>query len=335
MNIKKNLFSIGIFIICLLIISIVITSFIRNYKVKELYKDKVISFNSKVAEQWLTAVKKNDPVTAIKTAEKIIPVQFPYLPELSYLAITKSAGINSNFFNPPASKIDFLYWRDMYLMKKIVNILNKKQNTEVLIQKIFNVINLKIRISNYNNEDERSSFYSQIWEAGKGDLIDKFLIYCVLTQQAGYNTQLGLVYGIKEKDPMHLFAVSEKNGKFYLADFMTQKFWDMSLEDFLANEQDEFKKICGKKWREGRKIIIYKSESPAMAYRKSNKLLESFLSQSKDKNIPIIGIDPASQQRAFSEFIKNRKNTAFSLGLETFLMIKNYKEFPKQWKTSK
>jgi len=78
-------------------------------------------------------------------------------------------------------------------------------------------------------------------------------------------------------------------------------------------------------------MIIYKALPAALNYRKCNQLLGSFFKNYKNSEMPIIGVDPNENQKKFMNCIKNRKNAAFSLGAESFYMLKNSKSFPKQW----
>ena len=328
---KKISVSIITLAFCIMLIVLVIVSFSREQRFRDLYKDKVADFSETLATKWLNAVKENNPIKAIRAAAEIVPVQYPYLPKLSYIAIAESAKIGSNFFNPPFNKIDFLYWRDMLLMKKIVEKLNYNPSNALLINKIFTTVNERIKLKKYKKTKDRPAFLSQIWKNKEGDLIDKYILFSSLTEQAGFNTQIALICSKKEEKPLFILAVCEQNGNFFIYDFSSGSKIMMPLDKLLKDEKKCFD-IFGKKWRNGEKLVIFKNEQSSLNYRQANQLLGSFLSKSKNSEIPQIGEDPNEHQKDFMKSLQNKNNTAFALGVEPFLMLKNYKHFPPQWK---
>jgi hypothetical protein len=332
---KKYLFLIGSFTTCLILISIVIISFLRERNFNKIYEDVIIPYNSLYAENWLKAIETDNPKEAIKIAEQIIPKQLPYIPSIRYLNITQSAQINSNFFNPPFAIIDFEYWRDMYKIHKIANSFKGNPEKPIIPENIFNIINKKIKTVNYKNEKYRPSFFYEIWNNKKGDIIDKYLLFSVLTQQAGYNTQIALVYGTLKKEPMHIVAEAIKDGHYYTCDFFTKTSWNKSLSKVLKENSSQLKKLWKKKWVDGPKLIMYKAEFPASSYKKANQYLGTYLSNYKSNRMPLIGNDATKYQNAFKKQIFDKENSAFSLGIEPFLMLKNSNLFLKTWRMKK
>ena len=330
-NLKKYLFITGTFTVCLVLVSIIVISLLRERNFKRIYEDVVTPYNAKDAEIWLNAVKNSDPRKAIQIAGKIVLKQVPYVPDVRYLDVTQSAQISSNFFNPPFSILDFEYWRDMYTMRKVVTDLRYNPENLILIKKIFNAVNERIKIFNYKKDEERPAFFKDIWIQKKGDLIDKYLLFSVLTEQAGFNTQIALIYEEYKKNPMRIVAETIKNGQHYTCDFSTNTFWTKPLSEVLKKNSSQLKKIWKNKWSDGPKLIMYKAEFSASNYKKANQLLGKFLNNYKNEDMPIIGSDPNQSQKVFMNQITNKDDCAFTLGIETFLMVKNSNLFLKQW----
>ena len=334
-KLKQSLITICVSGLCLILIAIVVVSFLREEQFKKIYEDVIIPYEQVYAEKWLKAIENNDIKAAIKAANNIVIKQFPYIPKAKYLDITQLANINSNFFNPPYAVIDFEYWRDMYKMRKIVNSLKHTSSKKSIPEKIFNFINKKIKIIDYKNENDRPPFFYEILNSRKGDIIDKYLLFSILTEQAGYNTQIALVYSSLKKQPMHIVAETVKNSKHYTFDFFTDSFWKKSLDKVLSENKKQLSRLWKNKWTNKSKMIMYKAIHPPSSYKKANQYLGEYLNNYKNESMPIVGRDPENSQLNFKKQIANKVNNAYSLGIEPFLMVQNTRLFLKEWKEKK
>ncbi|MCF7791354.1 MAG: hypothetical protein K9M56_05075 [Victivallales bacterium] len=330
---KKYIFATLSVIICLLLISIMVTGLIRDYNFTRIYKDKTSKFNEDDVRKWLQAVIREKPIQAIQAARKISPKQFPYIPKPELLDIAKTAKIKSTFFNPPYSLFDYFYWRDMYLLKSLVNKFKKSQPQKPVIENIFNKVNKRIKLTEYKkNINSRPAFFHQVWKNKKGDIIDKHLLFAALAEQAGYVTHTALVFDQIQKTPLYIFALSQKNNQVYTFDFTSGCYWQKTLKEILNQPPVNLSKIFNNGLRQKPLTVIYKLELPAPGYRKSNIILNNYLKKSKIKGIPKISFDLNKIQKEFHDKILKSKNSLCLIGIETFIMIKNSKKFPKYWK---
>ncbi len=320
-------------ILCLLLI--VIVGIYRKHKLQTLFKPEISELNVTIVNDWLNALKSNNPKQALNLASKMVSKSYPYVPFPYYLDITSHCGINSRFFNPPFSILDYLYWKDAYELRQLLLIIKQNKQTVNIPEYFFNEIFHKIKLTQKNDREDRFSFMSQIWKNKKSDLLDKYLLFSEIMTQAGYRTQVIVLFSEKTKKPIHLISEIRKNDEVYTCDFKTGIFLNKSVSFLIENKAF----LIGKwkpEWIKGLYNLLFKTEIQAMSYRKINQQLNKYLARSNNKEIPIIGLEPYEQMVSYKKqyypnFKQKSEGPTFILGIEPFSIIKNSKFFPEKW----
>lgn len=313
------------------VIIILLVGDYREYQLSLSYKTKTENYNPEYVKQWLTALKQDNIANALFFASKMVPKSLPYIPSPYYIILTANSNINSTFFNPPFTKLDYLYWKDVYQLSLIIEGLKTNNNSNDIPSLIFNAVNSRIKTINYHDENFKTIFPSEIWKNKEGTLFDKYFLFSELMLQAGYNTQIIALFYNSQTTPIHLVAESRKKKKVFTCDFLTNTCWYKSLNTLEANPEI-LEKTWSEEWINALKYKRYQIETSPLSYRLINQELYKYVKRAKDINVPIFGLDPIVR---INDFEKNAeeisKNTQFSLGNEPFFVMIGLKDFPKNW----
>lgn len=335
--IKINLSKIILATFCFIIIIVICVSIYREHKINQQSSDKISNIDYNHVENWLSALKKDNVNKGISIAKKMVTQSSPYVPIPDYMRLTKRTDINIKFFNPPFRKVDFKFWQDMYKLKsKIIELKNNESDSNIA-KKIFLLVN-KIKTSHSpESSAKKPAFFSEILENKKAPLVEKYLLLTQLFSQAGYDTQIVLLFKNIRKKPVHILATIKARNKnqHYTVDLSTKNIWPSSLEK-LARNKEKFSNIWKDSYIKSLEKRMYKTISPAPAYRKINQQLYNYLKRAKDRFnvIPNIGKNPKNILKSFKSKLKKNsvaKKLNFNYGVEPFIMIKNYKNFPEKW----
>ena len=327
---KKHSLSIFLILSCIVLLSILSVSIYRQYKLDSYLQCKLPEFNRTLVTEWLNALKTDNPKKAILTASKMVPRSTPYVPFPYYLNLTTQNGINSRFFNPPFTMLDYLYWKDMYNIRSIVKNIQQNPNIKNIPKHIFNTIFKEVKLIKHTAKSQRSTFLYEIWNKKQCDILDKYLLFSEFMTQAGYDVQIVVLFSDIKKIPIHIIAEIRNTDKVYTCDFFTGSFWIKSVRE-LTIDKSLLKQVWKQKWINGLDHIIFKTEISAMSYRKINQHLHEYLAKGNNKSIPIIGLDPYKKMKNYKRnFYSNDSSISFELGVEPFTMIKNSKFFPKK-----
>jgi hypothetical protein len=335
---KKHNLAVLLIIICIILLSVVLVSVYRQYKLDTyLQYKKLPVFDKTLVTEWLDALKTDNPMKALFIASKMVPRSSPYVPFPYYYDMAIQSGINSRFFNPPFTMLDYLYWKDAYDIHQIVKAAPNDLSSKNIPKHFFDVISKDIKLIKHRKSLQRSAFFFEIWQRKQCDILNKYLLFSETMLQAGYSVQIVVLFSDVKKPPVHIIAEirdDSDNELVHCCDFFTGNFWNKSVRELAANK-NLLKTTWKQEWAKGLDHLLFKTEISAMSYRKINQQLHEYLAKDKNGDIPIIGLDPYKRMEEYKRnFYPNHSNNSkltFILGIEPFTMIKNSKSFPKSW----
>jgi len=331
---KTGYTSILILLVLIVLLLVIITSIIRQYDTYIFTRDAIADFDQNKVSLWINSLESGDVKQGLNLASKMVIKSNPYVPFPYYLEKAQECDINSNFFNPPFNILDFLYWKNCYELKKIVNNTKTDSKNNNIVEKLFNLVYKNIKLIDSKKINFKPSFTIQVWNKKQGTLIDKYLLLSDLIQQAQYGIQIVVLLSRENSKPVHIVAeITNTNGSStYTCDLVTGSFWDMSVEELKQNK-NLLIKVWNNRSIKGLNYLLYKTEISAMSYRKINQQLGKYLANGP-KELPIIGIDPIKViKKNRTEISKINNNSLTVLGVEPFTIIKNSKFFSKKWLT--
>ena len=332
--IMNKKFSISVIILSIVLLFTVLVGIYRQFKSDTSLQYKLPTFDKTLVNDWLKALKENNVKKALSSASKMVLASSPYVPLPYYYDMVFQNGINSKFFNPPFTILDYLYWKDAFNIRHIVNKALRDTNNTNIPKLFFTIIYKNIKLIKYNKKSQRSAFLFEIWNKKKCDILDKYLLFSEFMVQAGYQVQIVVLFSDIKKPPIHIIAEIRKKNEVYVCDFFIGGFWNKSIKE-LTNNNKILTPVWKQKWIKGLDHLLFKTEVCAMSYRKINQQLYKYLTKSNNKSIPIIGLDPYKKmityKKKYYPDITNNPKRSFILGIEPFSMIKNSPYFPKKW----
>jgi hypothetical protein len=333
-NIHNSL--IILIILCIILLSVVSVSIYRKCKSDTYLQYQLSEFNQTIVSEWLDALKEANSKKALFLASKMVSKSSPYVPIPYYYDMAIQNGINSNFFNPPFTMLDYLYWKDAYDISRRVKTIQNDPKINNIPKYFFSIIHKDIKQIKQTDKSQRSAFLFEIWENKQCDIVDKYLLFSEFMTQAGYDVQIIVLFSDIKKPPVHIIAEVRNENEVYSCDFFTGNFWNKSVKQLTA-DKDSLRHTWKQKWIKGLNHLLFKTELSAMNYRKINQQLHEYLVKDNNKDVPIIGLDPYKRMQEYKRnfypnYSKNPK-LKFTLGIEPFTMIKNSKYFPKKWLT--
>jgi hypothetical protein len=306
-------------------------SFIKKISTKTDTCQATLPKNKEI-ELWAENVKKGHLRKSLEFAEKIIsPHKLPEIPEYGYLAALRMTGFNSRALTAPFNKMDFLYWRELFEIKAILNGISKKEAPE--IEKIFEYTTEKIKPAK-KNLDIMPFSVTEIFRQGKGARDSRLRFLCALSAQAEYSPAVILLLK-KTGRPFHAFCELRKNDEIYFADPQYGVLLkNVTMSELMRNPLKYFPEwpVAFAKAVKRKKVYCLPVEFPAM--RKRNSLLAMALKNSNVKGLPDMMEFP---EKIFGEKIKDYHLRAseyiFGYWPSALRAARNYKSVPTAWKT--
>lgn len=321
--------SLLIYIAACMILITAILSISKNEFLTENTTDRTIQYSNTVVSDFLDSLSSNNMNETLKKANTIIVESTPYYPNLLYVQTAQNADINSNFFNPPFTELDYLYWKNALTLKRLSDTYKEKFENNY-IKNLFLSINERIKNSNHKSIEKRTVFSYEIWENKEGDLLDKYILFSDIAEQNGYISAM-LVIQNSNKEIIHILLETRDKFDTYTIDFKNNLIWNKSIYEL---DRIYIEKILGKELLKEINSSTYKFEFSPFSYRKINQQLFTYLSSNNESNVPIFGQDPLLRMGKFKSYGKNKGakiDKAALLGIEPFLIMKNSPYFNKEW----
>ncbi len=145
-------FPIFVIILSIVLLSIVLIGVYRQFKLDTYLQYQLPTFDKTLVNDWLKALKEDNFKKALTSASKMVPVSSPYAPLPYYYDMVFQSGINSRFFNPPFTMLDYLYWKDAFNIRNIVNKALRDTNNTNIPKLFFTIIYKNIKLIKYNNK---------------------------------------------------------------------------------------------------------------------------------------------------------------------------------------
>ncbi len=324
--------SLLIYIAACMILITAILSISKNELLTESTADRTIQYSKTVVSDFIDGLSSNNMKETLKKANQIIVESTPYYPNLLYMQTAQNADVNSNFFNPPFTELDYLYWENALLLKMLSDTYKEKFENNY-IKNIFLSINERIKNSNHKSIEKRTVFSYEIWENKEGDLLDKYVLFSDIAEQNGYISAI-LVIQNSKKEIIHILLETRDKFNTYTIDFKNNLIWNKSIYEL---DKIYIEKVLGKEIVKEINSSNYKFEFSPFSYRKINQQLYTYLSFHNDNNIPIFGQDPLLRIENFKSYEKSKEakiDNATLLGIEPFLIMKNSPYFNKEWSSN-
>jgi len=326
---QSTYLSIFIYIAACLILIAAIFSISNSEFLAEYNADRTIKYSNRVVSDFIDSLSSKDMAETFKIANQIIVESTPYFPNFSYIQTAQNAGINSNFFNPPFTEMDYLYWKNTLSLKNVSDTYKEKFKNSY-VKNLFLAINERIKNSNHKSIEKRTIYSYEIWKNQEGDLLDKYILFSDVAEQNGYISAI-LVLQNTKKEIIHILLETRDKFSTYTIDFKNNLIFNKSIYEL---DKIYLQKVLGSEVVNSINSSNYKFEFSPFSYRKINQQLFTYLSSHNESKIPIFGEDPLLKIEKFKSYANNKDketDNATILGIEPFLIMKNSEYFNKEW----
>lgn len=241
-----------------------------------------------LADEWLQAVEKGNQRKAAYAASMLIVPDEPLpLPAVDAQKFSRQAGLLPLLMSPAFSKIDYLRWRDAWMLKHVALLLTK---TSFPVEEILHFV-LGVKPA-----PAGAGTLAGLLENGCPDIYARARLFCGLAEQAGFDSGIVLLTDAQGAPAYILIAVA-KEPQHWIVDMTGRRIYkDSDINSFMppGDWPDELKNAFFRQ-----KLMLQPSEF--QDFRPANRILGNKLRMLvPDGNIPVFGRDPKLLLAEFS-----------------------------------
>ena len=282
-----------------------------------------------VAERWIDALRRNNPKMALLVASQLVPDDRAPAVAAKYGGLAAAENINSRFFNPSFTPLDYVYWLDALRARELVKTIVVERGN--VPEQIFNAIKKRITVEKYQQDQPRITFPMEVWEKKKGDAADACLLMAALAIQAGCDAEAVFLFDETQKKSASILCVVVDDTKVCVCDFIGGGFWKAANWWELSNGRSDGGVVPERVVTTLRKGL-YAELAQAPDYKPLNQELYKRLKSASGVDLPVFGLDPEERQTRFALRAKldvdSSRQVLWPLAFE---IIKQSPFFYKQW----